>query len=199
MTAPVVLASQSPSRAALLESAGVSFDKKPAHIDESALIEALLAEKHAPREIADALAELKAERISRQLPGPLVVGADQVLVCDGRIFQKAEDLAGARASLLELRGKVHELIAAVAVARGGAVIWRHVDRARLRMRDFSDAFLDRYLERNGERLLSSVGCYRLEEEGSQLFDKIEGDYFTILGLPLLPLLGFLRQHEALET
>ena len=194
---PVVLASQSPARAQLLRAAGLSFETRPAYVDEEAIIAALQADGQAPREIADALGELKAERVSRQVPEALVVAGDQVLTCEGALYQKPETLEAARAQLTALRGRMHELIAAVCVARGGSVIWRHVDRAKLWVRDFSDAFLERYLAETGESVLTSVGCYRLEGPGVQLFERIEGDYFTVLGLPLLPVLGFLRQHGAM--
>ena len=144
--------------------------------------------------VAAGLAELKALRVSASRPGDLVLGADQVLVCEGRILSKAETLAEAAAQLKFLRGKSHMLISALALARDGDVVWRHADEARLAMRDFSDAFLDSYLKAEGEAVLGSVGCYRLEGPGAQLFESVEGDYFSILGLPLLPLLGVLRQQ-----
>jgi septum formation protein len=186
----LVLASASTSRARVLSGAGVAFAVQPAHIDEDA-VKASVADGQA---VAARLAEQKALRVSASRPGDLVLGADQVLVCDGAILSKAETLADAAAQLKFLRGKLHTLISALALARGGAVVWRHVEEARLRMRDFSDAFLDSYLKAEAEDVLGSVGCYRLEGLGAQLFDSVEGDYFSILGLPLLPLLEVLRQQ-----
>jgi septum formation protein len=200
MTAPppsqVVLASTSASRMALLSAAGVTFEAVAPGVDEDAAKAALLGEGLSPRDIADALAELKAVRVSRR-PGALVIGADQTLDLDGRLMDKAASLDEARERLQALRGRVHKLHAGVVVARDGQPIWREVQSATLRMRAFSDAFLDRYLERQGQAVLSSVGCYHLEGEGVQLFDRIDGDYFAILGLPLLGLLDLLRRHGAL--
>ena len=186
----LVLASASTSRARILSGAGVAFAVQPAHIDEDA-VKTSGADGQA---VAAELAERKALRVSASRPGDLVLGADQVLVCDGAILSKAETLADAAAQLKFLRGKPHTLISALALARGGAVVWRHAEEARLRMRDFSDTFLDSYLKAEAEDVLGSVGCYRLEGPGAQLFDSVEGDYFSILGLPLLPLLGVLRQQ-----
>jgi septum formation protein len=195
MTAPLILASASPARAALLQGAGVAIEVMPARIDEDAVKASFEAEGAGPRDLADALAAMKAQRVSARLPGALVLGADQVLDCDGRRFDKPRDAAEARAQLLELRGRPHRLHSAAAVARDGAVIWRHVGLARLTMRPFTDAFLDRYVAAEGERLTQSV--YRLEGPGAQLFSQVQGDYFTVLGLPLLELLGFLRAQKAL--
>ena len=189
MTA-LVLASASTSRARVLSEAGVAFAVQPAHIDEDA-VKASGADGPA---VAAGLAELKALRVSASCPGTLVLGADQVLVCEGKILSKAETFAEAAAQLKFLRGKSHTLISALALARDGAIVWRHIDEARLAMRDFSDAFLDFYLDAEGGAVLGSVGCYRLEGPGAQLFDSVEGDYFSILGLPLLPLLEILREQ-----
>jgi septum formation protein len=194
MSPPLVLASKSPARAALLAGAGLAFDTAAPGVDEAAAKAALLADGTGPREIADALAELKALRVSRKRPGALVVGADQTLDLDGVLVDKAPDLAAARERLRSLRGRSHVLHAAVVVALDGQPIWRELKSARLHMRDFSDDYLDAYLGREGAHALGSVGCYRLEGEGVQLFDRIDGDYFTILGLPMLGLLDLLRRY-----
>jgi septum formation protein len=190
----VVLASGSVTRQRLLEAAGIAFAIDVPAIDEAEVKHSLKAAGAAPAAIAETLAELKAQRISRRHPGALVLGADQVLDCEGTIYDKPADLVAARRQLLALRGRRHELISAVVVLRDGARLWHHIGRAGLVMRDFSDAFLDDYLAAAGATVLSSVGAYRLEGPGAQLFQRIEGDYFTILGLPLLPLLDFLREH-----
>ena len=191
----VILASTSASRAALLRGAGVAFTARAPRVDEAAAKAALVGEGLGPREMADALAELKAVRLSAG--EALVIGADQTLDLDGELIDKAASVDEARARLGRLRGRAHKLHAAVVVARAGRPIWREVQTATLWMRDFSDPFLDAYLDREGEAVLSSVGCYRLEDAGVQLFSRIDGDYFTILGLPLLGLLGLLRRHGAL--
>ncbi len=194
----VVLASGSASRAALLAAAGVDFQTRRPGVDEDAAKAALLAEGSRPREIADALAELKAVRVSAAAAG-LVIGADQTLDLDGGLIDKAGSLAEARERLQALRGRPHKLHAGVVVARDGQPIWRELKSATLWMRDFSDGFLDDYLAAEGEAVLGSVGCFRLEGLGVQLFERIEGDYFTILGLPLLGLLDLLRRHGALAA
>jgi septum formation protein len=194
----VTLASGSLARAVLLRGAGVAFEAVRPGVDEDAAKAALLAEGASPRDIADALAELKAFKVSTKRSG-LVIGCDQTLDLDGALFDKVETIAAARERLLQLRGKVHKLHSAVVVARDGRPIWRAVETSRLSARPFSDAWLDSYLARNGEAILSSVGCYMLEGEGVQMFDRIDGDYFAILGLPLLGLLDFLRLHGALPA
>jgi septum formation protein len=194
---PVVLASGSATRARLLQAAGVSFAVDVPAIDEAEVKHSLKAAGATSTALAETLAELKAQRISRRQPGALVLGADQVLDCAGLVYDKPDDLAAARRQLLALRGRRHELISAVVVLRDGTRIWHHVARAGLTMRDFSNEFLDRYLAEAGTTVLSSVGAYQLEGPGAQLFQRIEGDYFTILGLPLLPLLDFLREHRVI--
>jgi len=193
----VTLASQSAARAQLLAAAGVPFTTMVAGVDEDALKAGLLAEGLSPRDIADALAEAKAVRVSARRTG-LVIGADQTLDLDGALYDKARTPAEARERLLVLRGKTHKLHSAVVVAQDGQPIWREVEAASLRMRPFTDAFVEDYLRRQASVVLSSVGCYQLEGEGLQLFDRIEGDYFTILGLPMLGLLDLLRRYEVLE-
>lgn len=194
----VILASKSAARRAVLDGAGVPYEALVAGVDEDAVKAGLLAEGAGPREIADALAELKAIRVSRGRPG-LVIGSDQTLDLDGELYDKAETLEAARARLKLLRGRTHKLHSAVVVAKEGAPIWREVVTASLTMRDFSDAFLEAYLAAEGEHALGSVGCYRLEGPGAQLFSRIEGDYFAILGLPLMGLLDLLRRHGELAA
>ncbi len=191
----VVLASASKSRAQLLTDAGLKFDVVPAHADEDAVKAALKAEGATAVQCAEALAEIKAVQVSQRLPECLVIGADQMLECDGVWFDKPADLNGARAHLTAMRAKTHVLPTAVAVVLGGQVIWHHSASPRLTMRDFSDAFIEHYIANTGPRVLSSVGAYQLEGWGVQLFDRIEGEFSTILGLPLLPLLAFLREHH----
>ncbi len=187
----LVLASRSPARARLLTDAGMAFQVRPAEVDEEALKQRALADGEDPEAIALTLAEAKGLAVSQREEG-LTIGADQTLDLDGHLFDKPPTLAAARSQLLALRGREHRLHAAVAVCRGGVVLWRTVASVRLRMRGFGDAFLDAYLTAEGEALLGCVGAYRLEAMGVQLFETIEGDYFSVLGLPLLPLLAFLR-------
>ncbi|GLR79238.1 Maf family protein [Azospirillum oryzae] len=195
MSAPVlVLASGSRTRAAMLEQAGVTAILDKPLVDEDEVKAAGRAEGVSADIVAEALAELKAQRITRRHPGALVVGADQMLECEGRWFDKPADRAAARAQLLDLRGKTHRLVSCAVVVRDGERMWHQIDSARLTMRNFSEAFLDDYLDRVGDDVLHSVGAYQLEGLGAQLFHRVEGDFFTILGLPLLPLLGFLRVH-----
>jgi septum formation protein len=196
---PVVLASTSQSRAAILTGVGVAHLAVGSGVDESAAKDGLLRSGARPREIARHLAEAKALKVSRGRPEALVIGADQTLDLDGELCDKAESLADARHRLRSLRGRPHLLHCAVVAARGGELLWRMIESPRLEMRDFSDAFLGAYLARNGEAVLSSVGCYQLEGEGAQLFERIDGDYFAILGLPLLPLLAFLRREGAIPA
>lgn len=181
----------------MLEAAGLVFEVESPRVDEEAAKASLRAEGLKPRDQADALAELKALSVSRKRGG-FVIGADQMLAIDGDVLDKPKDAAEARTHLEHLRGKTHELITAAVIAKEGAIIWRHIDTPKLRMRAFSDAFLDSYIERAGENVLHSVGAYQIEGLGAQLFERVEGDYFSILGLPLLPLLSFLREHNVVQ-
>jgi septum formation protein len=198
MDEELILASASPARARLLAAAGLDFRVEAAAVDEEAVRCAYRAEGAEAAECALALAELKARRISERYPGALVVGADQILVCDGLWFDKPAGMAEARAQLQALRGKPHELATAVCAVAAGERIWHAVSRPLLTMRAFSDAFLDAYLAAEGSAILGSVGAYRIEGRGIQLFADIDGDYFAVLGLPLLPLLAFLRERGALR-
>lgn len=197
MSQPIILASGSKTRLALLEQAGLSVDVVPPSVDEQEMKASFQAEKAPAEACAEALAELKAMRISARYPGAIVIGADQMLDCNGVWFDKPADQAHARAHLQALRGKSHRLVTAAVVALNGSRIWHTIDTATLTMRPFSDGFLDDYLTRVGPSVLSSVGAYHLEGLGAQLFSRIDGDFFSILGLPLLPLLGFLRDHGTL--
>lgn len=197
MNRPLILASASKSRANLLRAAGIAVEIVPAHADEEAVKASLKGEGATVAQCAEMLAELKAVQVSQRYDNALVIGADQMLECDGVWFDKPADMAAARSHMMILRGKTHVLPTAVAVALNGARIWHHVAMPRLTVRPLSDAFIETYLESAGTSVLSSVGAYQLEGLGAQLFSKIEGDFFTILGLPLLQLLAFLREHEVL--
>jgi septum formation protein len=188
-----VLASQSAARKAVLRDAGIAFQAEAAHVDEAAIKVERLVAGDSPLDVAKVLAEAKAVEVSRRTPG-LVLGADQTLDLDGRLFDKPASVDQLRAQLMELRGSTHLLHSALAVARDGEVVWRHEGLARLTMRAFSNAFLEDYLAREGEAVQACVGGYRLEGLGVQLFEAIDGDYFTILGLPLLPVLALLRRE-----
>lgn len=192
----LILASASATRRAVLESAGLVIDVVPANIDEAAIRDAILDATTGAEgaDIASVLAAEKARLVSETHRDALVVGADQVLALGGKIFGKAESIAEAREILTMLRGRTHELISAVALARNGTVHWQTSAFAEMTVRKFSDEFLGCYLEKLGDRVLRSVGCYEIEGPGAQLFEHIDGDYFTILGIPLIELLSRLR-HE----
>lgn len=193
----LILASKSAARRQMLAGAGVSFDVRVADVDEDAVKAGFDPADAAA--LAEDLARAKALAVSRLEPGAWVLGADQTLAFDGGLVSKAPDLAAARARLSAMRGRVHHLHSGAALARGGAVVWSGVDTAEMRVREFSDAFLDGYLEAEGEALLACVGSYRLEGMGSQLFDRIAGDYFTVLGLPLWAVLDQLRRHGVIAA
>ena len=193
MSVRLILASGSAIRRQILDGAGLDYEVITRPVDEAAIKDAMLAENSRLRDIADALAEAKAMRVSRQEAG-LVIGADQIMVMGGQLFDKPKSMEDARARLISMRGEKHELIGAVVICENGAPVWRHMCKTKLWVRDFSDDFLDWYIETEGEALMKSVGAYRFEGPGSQLFEKVEGDFFVILGLDLLPVLDFLRRR-----
>ena len=195
MTAPsLILASASVARAAILARAGVIAATDPAAIDEAEIKAELRREGASAADCAAVLAEMKAMRVAARHAGALVIGADQMLDCGGTWLDKPRDLADARRQLSLLRGRPHELPTAIAVVCDGVALWQALERPRLVMRDVSDRFLNDYVAAAGEEILDAVGAYQIEGRGAQLFERIEGDFFSILGLPLLPLLDFLRGH-----
>ena len=198
MTASIILASGSTIRADLLRNAGVAFDVEPGRIDEDAITAGMLAEGASPRDIADALAEQKARKISNKRPEALVIGCDQVLDFRGELMAKPESPDMARDQIVRMRGQTHKLLSAVVIYLGGEPIWRHVGQVRLTMHNVTDGWLDDYITRNWPGIGESVGGYKLEEEGVRLFSRIEGDYFTVLGLPLLDLLSYLALRGTLD-
>jgi len=199
-SAHFILASTSSARRAMLSAAGVVHEAHSPHVDEEALKLALRAQNIAPRDLADALAEAKAVRLSQKYPQAFVLGADQILaMADGRVLDKPGSVEEARAQLLLLRGQKHRLMSAAVIAHNGVAIWRHIGVAHLEMRAFSEAFLDSYVAQEKEALTTTVGGYRLEGLGAQLFAAIEGDYFTILGLPLLAVLDYLRVRGIVQS
>lgn len=195
----LILASGSRFRQRMLENAGVAFRVVTAVVDEPAARAKMTTDNAAlaPGEVALRLAALKALEVSRQFPDALVIGADQVLALGAEIFGKPADRAAARAQLMSLRGLTHTLPTGVVLAQGGQVVWRHLGVSSLEMRAFSEAFLDQYLVAAGDIIMETVGGYALEGLGAQLFERIEGDYFTVIGLPLVPLLAELRQRGVL--
>ena len=194
----VILASGSAIRRKLMTDAGLEFEVISKPVDEGAIKEAMLSENARFRDIADALAEAKAMRVSLMEPG-LVIGADQIMVMDDTLFDKPADINEARERLKLMRGKTHFLIGAVVMCEGGVPVWRHIARTKLTMREFSDEFLEDYLLKEGELVTKSVGAYRFEGLGAQLFSKVEGDFFSILGLSLLPVMDYLRTRGAIAS
>lgn len=198
MSVPLILASGSSIRAQMLQQAAVDFTVQVARVDEESVKRALLAEEAPPRDIADALAELKARKVSDKHPGAMVLGCDQVLDFEGRLLSKPESAEDALAQLLEMRGKRHMLLSAAVIYRDGQPIWRHVGQVRLRMKMSSDAYLKGYVARNWDSIRHAVGAYKLEEEGVRLFSTIDGDYFNVLGMPLMELLNYLALQGVIE-
>lgn len=199
MANQIILASSSDIRASLLRNAGVTCDVIPARIDEDSIKKALEAEAASPRDIADTLAEMKARKVAEKGAGTLVLGCDQVLSFKGSILSKPHTPQDSRDQLSMLRGETHQLLSAAVVYDGLEPVWRHVGVARLSMRDFSDDYLDDYIDRNWDSIRWSVGGYKIEEEGIRLFRMVQGDTFTIQGLPLLELLSYLTLRGTLPT
>lgn len=199
MPRPIILASASKIRADLLSRAGIDFELSPVRVDEEAIIAAMVAEGVDPDQIADALANAKAEKASRRAAGALVIGCDQVLAMDGRVFQKAADVQEAQEQLRRLQDKTHHLYSAAVMFLDSQPIWRHTGHVRLTMRDLSDAQIAEYLARNWDRVRHSVGCYHYEEEGVRLFLRVEGDFFHVLGLPLREIVDYLITRQEISV
>lgn len=198
MTTRIILASASPFRLAMLRNAGIETEANPSRIDERAVEEAVGDAAISPENLAWILAEAKAEEVSERFPGALVIGSDQTLSLGDEVLHKAADMEEARRRLLRLSGRTHHLNSAVVLARDGKALWGHVSVANMTMRKLDPAYIGRYLSRVGDQVLRSVGVYQIEGEGIQLFDSIEGDHFTIVGLPLLPLVAELRRLGAID-
>ena len=199
MVQPFILASGSEIRAKLLRQAGVDHVVERPRVDEEMIKQAMLAETATPRDIADALAEIKARKVSDKHPGTLVLGCDQVLDHRGTLLSKPVDQDDALRQLTSLQGDRHSLLSAAVICEDGKPIWRHIGQVRLRMRQVSDNYLSDYVTRNWDSIRHTVGCYKLEEEGVRLFSNIEGDYFHVLGMPLLELLSYLTLRGDLAT
>jgi septum formation protein len=198
MTAPLILASGSETRREMLQNAGLQIETIKPRVDEDMMRDAMLAEEAKPRDIADALAEMKARKISEKHPDRLVLGCDQVLDFRGTLYSKARTREEAVEQLTELRGARHSLLSAAVLYEGGKPIWRHVGTARLTTRVYSDAFIQDYVTRNWEDVRHCVGCYKLEAEGVRLFAQVEGNHFTVLGLPLIELVNYLTLKGELQ-
>ncbi len=198
MSVPLILASGSDMRSQLMRNAGLAYTVIIPRIDEQNIKDALVAEGAHPRDIADALAEIKARKVSSNYNDAMTIGCDQILSIDGSILSKPVSIDAARDQLRALRAKRHMLLSAAVVYHEGKPIWRHVGQVRLRMRNVSDAYIDDYVDRNWDDIKSAVGSYKLESEGVRLFDSIEGDYFHVLGMPLLELLAFLTLRGAID-
>ena len=198
MVMPVILASGSEIRAQMLRQAGVDFDVQVARVDEQMIREALVADGALPRDIADALAESKARKVAQKNYDAFVIGCDQVLEFNGNLLSKPKSPDEAIDQIIAMRGERHTLLSAAVIYNEGKPIWRHVGQVRLRMRDATDAYISGYVERNWDSIQDSVGSYKLEEEGVRLFHSVEGDYFNVLGMPLLPLLAFLTLRGVIE-
>lgn len=199
MTRPIILASGSDIRRTLLRNAGVPFTVVLPRVDEDSIKRSMVAEKASPRDIADTLAESKALKVSMKQPDAVVLGCDQVLDHAGRILSKPSDREEARQQLSSMRGGRHSLLSAAVLCHEGRPIWRHVGQVRLQMHDFTDRYLAAYLDRNWESVRHSVGAYKLEEEGVRLFSRIDGDFFNVLGLPLVEILSYLSASGDLEA
>lgn len=199
MSQTLILASGSAIRAQLLAQAGLEFLIERPRVDEDMLRSALLADGASPRDLADALAEMKSLRVSEKHADALVIGCDQVLDFGGQVFSKPRTRADAHQQLMQLRGKRHSLLSAVVICEAGKPIWRHIGQVRLFVRDFSETWLDGYLDRNWPDIADAVGAYKLEKEGVRLFSRVDGDYFTVLGLPLLDILSYLSLRGDIET
>ncbi len=199
MTNRIILASGSKTRQELLQNAGVEFDITVAKIDEDAIRQSLEADLATPRDIADALAEFKAKKVAMKHSDSLVIGCDQTLDFDGKVLSKPKSKDQAQAQLQAMRGKQHTLYSAAVIYENGQPIWRHIGKSQLEMHEFSDTYLKSYVNRNWESIRHSVGAYKLEEEGARLFSRISGDYFVVLGLPLLEMLTYLSKRGLLDS
>ncbi|MDB4838614.1 Maf family nucleotide pyrophosphatase [Amylibacter sp.] len=199
MKQKIILASESKIRRKLLLQAEVNFQSIVAKIDEDTIKESLKNEGAKPKDISDALAEYKAIRVANNFPTDIIIGCDQILVCNNEIISKARTLNEAKETLILLRGKSHQLLSSAVIYDNNKPVWRTTSRAQLFMRDFTDEYLEYYIQTSGTDILSSVGCYLLENNGVNLFNRIQGDYFTVLGFPLLEVLDFLRKRELIKT
>ena len=192
----IILASGSPTRKQILEDSGVIFEVVVRPIDEASIKSAMIQEGASKLSIVSTLAELKSIKVSSETPG-LVIGADQIMVFDGAIYDKPTTIEEARERLMAIRNQTHYLMGSVVVSEGGVSVWRHSSKVELKARSFTDKFIDNYINQEGEALLQTVGAYRFEKRGSQLFSSVKGDFFSVLGLPLLPLLDYLRTRNAI--